>query len=327
MKNTIIAAVAALIGIAMICLFMRSEMERNRQILRSEMRREIEKAPSSVVREAVKEITDAGSGVNREPDTKPAPEPSTNEATLTPEGLASTLLGVATKTIRTVDQVGLSATRISDAEESRLGGEYDRAIRSKNTMVKNSDGAKRVARVLPPLLKAQKRPAIQITAQVIESSVVNAFSLPGGFVYVTTGFLKEFSDDASLAMVLAHEIGHVDLRHCVERVQYSELGRKMVGDAANLGQAVYQFIRLPYSKDQELAADEFGFRACLSAGHRRSDLLKFYDDFEAYEREKNQGSANEEIDPKTLAGSLNDWLRTHPRTADRRRHLEKLEAE
>ncbi len=114
------------------------------------------------------------------------------------------------------------------------------------------------------------------TFTVLNSPIVNAFALPGGYVYVTRGILALFNDEAELASVLGHEIGHVTARHTAKRYNqsmFAGLGGAILGIAtgsqalsqlANYGSQLYL---LGYSRDQEYQSDELGIRYMTKAGY------------------------------------------------------------
>ncbi len=111
---------------------------------------------------------------------------------------------------------------------------------------------------------------------MLDSPVVNAFALPGGYVYVTRGLMALVNDEAELAGVIGHEIGHVAARHSAQR-QTAALGTSVLG--AVLGavvgsSAVNQVVGLggqgflaSYSRDQEYEADMLGVRYLANAGY------------------------------------------------------------
>ena len=84
------------------------------------------------------------------------------------------------------------------------------ALTNQFTRVSESPAYARIARLMAPILEDRKRKQLQYTFHVVESKMVNAFSLAGGHVYVTTAFLHEFPSDAALVMALGHEVGHVE---------------------------------------------------------------------------------------------------------------------
>jgi predicted Zn-dependent protease len=158
------------------------------------------------------------------------------------------------------------------------------------------------------------------TFTVLNSSVVNAFALPGGYVYVSRGLLALANSEAELAGVLAHEIGHVTARHAAQRYSRSViagLGTALLGAilesgeltrAAQIGSQLYLS---GYSREQEYESDLLGVRYMSRTGYNPWAQAKFLDSLRA-----------EHELAATLAGRKGtgeplDFFASHPRTADR----------
>ena len=117
------------------------------------------------------------------------------------------------------------------------------------------------------LAAVSDRKDVAYTFTVLDSPVVNAFALPGGYVYITRGLLAYATDEAELAGVLGHEIGHVVARHQAQRQTgqlLGTLGSMLLGavldnpNAARIGQGVAGAALASYSRDQEYEADDYG---------------------------------------------------------------------
>ena len=177
-----------------------------------------------------------------------------------------------------------------------------------------------VASVTARIVKATNRPDGPYRVTVLDSPVVNAFALPGGYVYVTRGLMALVNDEAELAGVIGHEIGHVNARHSAQR-QTAAMGTSLLG--AVLGavvgsDAVNQIVGLggqgllaSYSRDQEYEADMLGVRYLAKAG---------YDPFAAADFLQSMGAQealNAQIRNAQYDASRNDWLASHPATPDR----------
>jgi predicted Zn-dependent protease len=311
-----------------LAVYLRWEMARNREKVREDIRREIVEAPVTIARELAGAVQRTTETVTTPPasDQSASTRPSakTNAAT----DLFSGLLDVATKTLQQVDRIGLDATRMSDEQESDVGRQIDEEILKDIGELRDPASQRRLQTIVQPLLAQCRRKEIRYTVKILDSTNVNAFSVAGGYVYVTRAFLKEFPSDAALAMTLGHEIGHVDLRHCVEKIQYQAKGKELVGDIASLAQLAYATLRSPYTKDQEFEADEFGFVAARQAGWPAKDLLQFVRDLETYERKTvGEGHATQTIKPDAvtvLARRLDDYLASHPSTTERLARLEAI---
>lgn len=160
------------------------------------------------------------------------------------------------------------------------------------------------------------------TVTLLDSPVNNAFAIPGGYVYVTRGLLALMNDEAELASVLGHEVGHVAARHGAKRQQTATITQvlagvigavaggsgmgDLVGRGAGLGA---DLITKGFSRTQEYQADDLGVRYLSTAGYdplASSDMLGIL-------------GAQESLEAR-IAGrktSLPSWASTHPNSADR----------
>ncbi|MDM7956353.1 M48 family metalloprotease [Blastomonas sp.] len=165
------------------------------------------------------------------------------------------------------------------------------------------------------------------TVTLLNSPVNNAFAIPGGYVYVTRQLLALMNDEAELAGVLGHEVGHVAARHSEKRQRASQrnsilgvLGQigaaVLLGDTAagQLGQQVFgtgtQLLTLKYSRKQEEEADDLGVRYLSSAGYDPRALSSMLASL----------AAQQAIDTRSQGGdarSVPAWASTHPDPARR----------
>ncbi len=163
-----------------------------------------------------------------------------------------------------------------------------------------------------------ERGDVQYKFHVIDSPIVNAFALPGGYIYVTRGLLMLANNEAELAGVLAHEIGHVTGRHSAARASQGAivgLGAAILGAAvgsssaaqlANVGSDLY--IK-SYSRGQEHEADSLGVRYLSRAGYDTSAMASFLASLQA------QTALEAKIAGKE--GSVPEYFSTHPLTQER----------
>ena len=159
------------------------------------------------------------------------------------------------------------------------------------------------------------------TFTVLDDDLVNAFALPGGYVYVTRGLVAWANDEAELASVIAHEIGHVTARHGAERIgrtTIAGIGLAVLGiatDSPDLQQAAgvgAQLVLSAYSRDQELEADDLGIRYLGRAGYdpmASPDFLTQLERSDRYEALVDGRSGN--------SGGLGGYFSTHPPTGQR----------
>ena len=170
--------------------------------------------------------------------------------------------------------------------------------------------------------------AFRITT--LNSPVMNAFAVPGGYLYITRQLLGLMNDEAELASVLGHEAGHIAARHSSERQRtsvLSQLGAALVGavtGSQQIGQLagqVGQGIFLKYSRSQEFEADDLGVRYIAAAGYDPAASATFLNSLGlATSLATRAAGANDER-------STPSWARTHPLSADRvKRSTQKAQA-
>jgi predicted Zn-dependent protease len=152
----------------------------------------------------------------------------------------------------------------------------------------------------------------EFTFRVLDSPVVNAFALPGGYVYVTRGLMAHVNNEAQLAVVLGHEIAHVAARHASQQAakqQFTQLGLiagAIGGELAGvpggsilqLGGQAAQLLSLKYSRDNERESDRLGVEYAALNGYATNEASDF---FESLERIQEQGGQ-----------SLPTWQSSHP---------------
>jgi predicted Zn-dependent protease len=244
-----------------------------------------------------------------------------------PGGKMDDVLELAADTARQLDEIGLERTQLTDAEEMEYGNKMDRQILKEMPEVSNPALLKRLQAIAEPLVAQSKRKGITYRIRIVESPLVNAFGCAGGHVYFTSSFLRRFNADADIAMVMGHEIAHIELKHAVRKVQYEYQGEKVVGDFAKVGQVLYAVLSSPYTKDQEFEADAAGFDMCRRAGWSAKSLLPVLEKLSLMEREK-QAQAGGTGEPRSeLERKLGNYFRSHPQTDERLARLKKRAGE
>lgn len=227
----------------------------------------------------------------------------------------SGLIGGSNVTTR---QTGGSAPAVpagTDPEDSVIGlREHPRIIASFGGVYEHRSTEIMLARMVSKLLAAAGQPSTQFTITILDSSEVNAFALPGGFIYVTRGILALANDMSELAAVISHEIAHVTLRHArarsarvrtteiVDRVVTGVLGGVIDPNASAERQAQNL---AAFSQNQELEADREGIKIAARAGydpHAAARFLTAMGRFAQFVSASNGGE---------------DFLSTHPSTPDR----------
>ena len=157
---------------------------------------------------------------------------------------------------------------------------------------------------------------VPFTIKVIDSDVVNAFALPGGFFYVHSGLILRADSEAELAGVMAHEIAHVAARHGTKNATKGELAQMatipliLLGPGGWAGYGLYEGLNfaipmsfLKFSRDAEFEADYLGLQYMYAAGYDPNAFVTFFEKVEAEE--------------KRQPGTVPKFFSTHPPTPER----------
>lgn len=165
---------------------------------------------------------------------------------------------------------------VSADQELAIGKDGYTAIVSEYGLYDDPKLAAYVDSVGQGLAKVSQLPNLQWHFTVLDDPVVNAFAMPGGYIYVTRGILANLSNEAQLAGVLGHEIGHVTARHTAQRMTYQQLAGLGLGLASAYSQGFRRYsaaaeqalglVFLKYGRDDETQADELGVGYATNAG-------------------------------------------------------------
>ncbi|MDT8376685.1 MAG: M48 family metalloprotease [Mariprofundaceae bacterium] len=215
---------------------------------------------------------------------------------------------------------------MSEKDELALGQQMAEMVAKQLPLLPKDDPlAKYVDRVGQQVATTSDRPELFYRFHVVDDGTINAFALPGGYIYVHRGLLVHFNSEAELAAVLGHEIGHVTARHAVQR--YTQAA------AYNIGMAVASvFVPIPdaagqltnllasamimgYGREQELEADKLSLRYLTSAGYDANatiHLLETLERLDGIAKKEKQDTTGKE--PKeTYHGAFS----SHPETRQR----------
>ncbi|MGB0632024.1 MAG: M48 family metalloprotease [Alphaproteobacteria bacterium] len=204
----------------------------------------------------------------------------------------------------------------SEADEVRIGRETHPKIIAEFGGEYGTAELKRYVDSIGQLLaKTSERPNLKWTFTLLNSNIVNAFATPGGYVYITRGLLALADNEAQLAGVLAHEIGHITALHHARRQGQSLLANVGVIAAAvlggragaELGQLGAVSLLQSYSRDNEYESDELGVRYLSRAGYDPGAMAGFLSKLRASSRldAKRRGQSPETVDQF-------NYLATHP---------------
>jgi len=179
-------------------------------------------------------------------------------------------------------------------KEIALGRQYSAQIERQLKLVNDPVVTEYVNRVAQNIVRNSDA-KVPFTVKVVDSDEVNAFALPGGFLYVNTAVLTAADEEAELAGVLAHEIAHVAARHAAESmskqnaVGLASIGLVFVGGAAGVGAREAAGLGIPltflkFTRSQEAEADYLGAQYMWKAGYDPSAMLSFFEKLQAKEK-------------------------------------------
>ncbi len=249
---------------------------------------------------------------------------------------AQAVLSLAADAQHELTRVPARFDRISDADEVRLGDElaqrYAQRWRSHPQQPAAADKTAKTERYLQSIGErasagAQRKLPYRFH-YIPDPSFVNAFALPGGHVFVGQGLLALMKSEDALAAVLGHEVEHIDLRHCAERVQ-TEAHLRNLGPLGDLLGLPVEIFLAGYSKDQELEADRYGTALAVEAGYSPMGILDLLAEFQRLESTanshppRNPGSPVDEAAQLTLA-TLTGYFQSHPPALQRRQQILRL---
>lgn len=208
---------------------------------------------------------------------------------------------------------------MSTASENRIGVEEQQKAQAQFGVVEDKAVQAYVQGICARLLPGVERRDVNYTCTVLDSPVINAFALPGGYVNINRGILAFANSEAEVAAVLAHEIGHVTAKHISER--YSQAAITQLGAAAlsiGLGsQSANQLIGMganmylaSYTRGQESEADDLGIRYLNRAGYNPDAMASFLASLQ-------RSAKLEALEQGEEYREMKSFMSTHPMTSDR----------
>lgn len=199
----------------------------------------------------------------------------------------------------------IQLSNISERQEVEIGQQINqKLVRNQIQLYRNSSVNRYIDQIGQRLAKETQRSNIPYTFQVVKDDSINAFATTGGFVYLHTGLIEAADNEAQLASVIAHEIGHIEEEHMIQQMRQTAIARGVAVAAGldrntlvNIG--VDLALRLPNSREDEFEADQVGLDILKKAGYAPSAMVNFM----------------EKLQKKS--GSVPSFLSTHPAVGDR----------
>ncbi|MBQ7606473.1 MAG: M48 family metalloprotease [Desulfovibrionaceae bacterium] len=207
---------------------------------------------------------------------------------------------------------------VSIKDEKDLGRKFDATIRARVPVIDDPEVSQYVRQLVQRLVSTLPPQPFTFTSTVIRNNTMNAFAVPGGYIYVLTGLIMHFDDEAELAGVLGHELAHITQRHVasrLERAQYTTFGSLLLaiagialggpgGGALAVGaMGAGQSAMLNYSRIDESEADHIGLQYVCKTGFDPKGMVRAF----AILRQKSRMSGS----------SIPTYLSTHPALGDR----------
>lgn len=234
---------------------------------------------------------------------------------LTLAGFSLTMPGCSTNLATGEKHLNL----VSESQEISMGKEYDKELQGSLGLYDNPELQKYVQDLGTRLAAKSERSNLPWTFRVVDDPVVNAFALPGGFIYVTRGILAHMKSEAQLAGVMGHEIGHVTARHSVNSMSNQLLAQlglvvgmvlapdemQQYGEIANAALGV---LFLKFSRDDESQADQLGVRYMARIDTDPNELIGVMDMLGR-------------VSQASGGGRVPEWLATHPNPANRAQQI------
>lgn len=223
-------------------------------------------------------------------------------------------------------------------EEVKIGKQADQQIQAQYGIYEDEQLQEYVDRVAQEVLAEshlrrsdtpEKFRNTDFEFRVLDSPVINAFALPGGYVYLTRGLMAHLNNEAQLAVVLGHEIGHVAARHASQQAARQKLTQGLLLGGAVLGQVAFggqtadrilglggtaaQLLSLSYSRDNERESDRLGVEYAVRAGYEASEGAAFFQSLERIQEQQDQ--------------TIPTWQSTHPDPGAREETIPKIAKE
>jgi predicted Zn-dependent protease len=210
---------------------------------------------------------------------------------------------------------------MSEAQEVELGKSMDGEVRREMGVYEDAELQRYVESVGMRLARASQRPNLPWHFTVVDEPAINAFALPGGYIYITRGILPFLDTEAELAGVLGHEVGHVTARHSAQQytkattaglgVQLLSIFVPQAAPFQGLTEQALGVLFLKYGRDDELQADRLGVDYTAKTGWNPAGVGGMLRTLARLDEAN--GSRR----------GVPNWLSTHPAPADR---VEKVQA-
>lgn len=202
---------------------------------------------------------------------------------------------------------------MSESQEINMGKSYDPQVTASYGIYQDEQLQAFITKKGKEMAAISHRPHLPYEFKIVDSPVVNAFAVPGGFVYFTRGIMAHFNNEAEFAGVLGHEIGHITARHSAKQYSNQMLGQVLfIGglivseDFRNFADIASQgmgLLFLKFGRDNESESDMLGVDYSSQIGYDAKEMADFFNTLKRMRDDSGQ--------------SIPTFLSTHPDPADR----------
>jgi predicted Zn-dependent protease len=203
---------------------------------------------------------------------------------------------------------------MSEAQEIAMGEQYDPQVIATFGQYEDEQLMRLIQAKGDEMGKISHRPNLQYHFRILDTPVVNAFAVPGGYIYFTRGILAQFNNEAELMGVLGHEMGHITARHTVSQQSKQQLGQLLLiggmiasedfSEFAGYAMQGMQLLFLKFSRDNEREADRLGVEYTSRINYDGQKMADFFNVLNKMQMESSQGG-------------IPTFLSTHPDPGDR----------
>lgn len=214
--------------------------------------------------------------------------------------------------INDLDQAGLMQTELTDEEENELGAQLQEQILA-DSGTSRTDRFN-IDKIFRKIVAEANRQKLAWECTVTAEEDFNAYAVAGGKTFLNIGLLSNLDKENEVAFVIAHEVAHNDLKHCVQKVQHGYRAGQVDPLLGELVTVAYGVFKSPFSKDLEYAADKKGVELMTAAGYSKDGAISFFRKLQKHDPA---------IEDPTLR-AVNDFISSHPTAEDRIRRIEQM---
>jgi predicted Zn-dependent protease len=209
---------------------------------------------------------------------------------------------------------------VSEADETQIGRKTDADVVKEYGIYDDPQLTAYLNGFCQEIARVSHRPNLPYQLKIVDSPVVNAFAVPGGYIYFTRGILAYLNNEAELVGVMGHELGHVAARHSAEQISRAQLANVGLGlgmilvpelrHVSDLAQFGVSLLFLKFSRDDERQADDLGVEYSSKLGYDATQMADFFDSLARME-------------PGPSRSGLPEWFSTHPNPVDREKAVDR----